>query len=178
VNKSLDLDSINFLNRDKEAKSLSYNYSVSPHKLLTLDMLDAMILTASKKRQNVRINFHSDSNELHHDMIILQWRGTYVRPHKHQNKSESCFVIKGEHHFIVFDEMGNSIDKVMMGPVKARFYKVNAGYYHMSIPVSDYVIFYESKNGPFVKKDDSIFPDWSPPEDSIEQDKYISKLIS
>ena len=170
----ISLDDIGYLRKDTKAKSLSYYYK-GTYKTLTLEMIDAMIYTASIKKQNVRVNFHDNSDSLHHDMIILQWKNTYVRPHKHQNKPESCYIVKGEHYFIVFDESGSVIDKVKMDVNKCPFYKVSAGSHHMSIPISDYVIFYESKPGPYLNENDSVFPEWAPVQDSIDQ--YISSIL-
>ena len=47
---------------------------------------------------------HKNKNDLHHDMIILQQRGNFYKPHKHKKKGETYHVIKGSMLCILFND--------------------------------------------------------------------------
>ena len=44
---------------------------------------------ANKIGKRIRICTHSDDKDKLHEMFIALSRSTYIRPHKHYNKSES-----------------------------------------------------------------------------------------
>ena len=63
-------------------------------------------------RRRIRICTHPDRSDRLHEMLIVHTRGTYVRPHKHLNKSESVHIIEGEVDVVVLDEAGGVRDVV------------------------------------------------------------------
>ena len=44
-------------------------------------------------RKRIRICAHPSSKNAVHDMLIVHFRDTYVRPHKHLNKDETFHLI-------------------------------------------------------------------------------------
>tara|TARA_B100001964_G_C14000453_1_gene494749 strand:- start:456 stop:809 length:354 start_codon:yes stop_codon:yes gene_type:complete len=111
-------------------------------------------------------------------MIILQHKGTYVRPHMHLAKTETYQLIEGEHLVVVFDEKGNVIDSCNMSLEDNFLYRFEKNQFHTSIPKSDFVIFHESKIGPFIREGDSIFADWAPVTEDVEEvKKFTNKLV-
>ena len=55
------------------------------------------------------------------------------------------------------------------------YYRMNKGFYHMPVSVTNFCIYHETYSGPFNKKKDVHFPKWAP-----EQKKFIGikSLIS
>ena len=47
-------------------------------------------------------------------------------------------------------------------------YSIAVGMYHAVMPLSDPVIYHESKPGPFLGDGDSMYPDWAPAEDDSD----------
>ena len=113
---------------------------------------------------SARICIHGDRNDAFHQMIIVQRRGVYCRPHKHLEKAEGHHIIDGRLASIVFDDDGRISDIARLGH-DCLIYRIEAGQYHMVYPISDWCIYHETKPGPFRPDRDAIFPGWAPPAD-------------
>jgi len=155
------------INEDKNAKSKSFNFKTDLASL-TQDILKQLIELGQKEKQNARISLHTSSDNILHNMVIMQLKGTYNRPHKHVNKAEAYHLIFGEQMIIIFDDKGSIKDKCKMSMDGNILYRFEKNLFHMSIPLSDIVVFHESKIGPFVRDGDSIFPDWAPQTPDID----------
>ena len=58
-----------------------------------------------------------------------------------------------------------------------RFYKVKPNMFHAVLPITDFVIYHETKPGPFLGEMDSIYPDWAPKvNNQNEINTYINTL--
>ena len=126
---------------------------------------------------NVRICLHSGPEAKHHDMVVLESKKSYYPPHKHQEKGECFHVMDGKLGLLAFDDFGNIIDANVLG--KGDIYRIEIGMYHAVMPVSDIVIYHESKPGPFLGSDDSIIPSWAAAEEDLEAVKsYICRALS
>jgi len=141
--------------QDKEANSLSFFYKTS-NPIITDDIMKELKRIAFETKQNIRLNLHKSPYSPIHNMVIFHWKNTYVRPHKHISKSETCHLIEGEQLFITFDDNIGIKNKFYMDK-QNFFFKTDINQYHMNIPLSEYVIFHEIKTGPFEKMNDSIF---------------------
>ena len=61
---------------------------------------------------------------------------------------------------------------------KGDIFRTPINIYHTMIPISKFVIYHESKNGPFLKKNDSIFPKWKRKfKNKIERKLFKSKIF-
>ena len=67
------------------------------------------------KRQRSRLCAHNEVGDTLHEMLIIHTKDTYVRPHKHLNKSESFHIVEGSLNVILFDEEGQITDVIQMG---------------------------------------------------------------
>ena len=93
---------------------------------------------------------HSNPSASHHDMIILQQRSNTYLPHKHLKKGETYHVIFGKMGCVLFNNDGK-IKKICVLK-KGNIFRVPKKTYHTMLPISKYVIYHESKIGPFLKK--------------------------
>lgn len=118
-----------------------------------------LIAQSKKTKKDVRICMHSKKQDKHHDMIILLQKKNFYYPHKHLKKTETYHVIKGKMACILFKKNGTK-DKVCLLK-KNDVIRMPFNTFHATVPLSQKVIFHESKNGPFLKKNDSIFPKWA-----------------
>lgn len=111
---------------------------------------------------NVRVCLHESPEATFHDMIILEHRGRYYRPHKHTAKGETYHMIEGEMAAFAFADDGAVTDACRLSPQGNFVYRVGADMYHAVMPLTDVVIYHESKPGPFTGDTDSIYPPWAP----------------
>ena len=118
------------------------------------------------RRRRIRLCAHKKLDDKVHEMLIVHTKETYVRPHKHSNKSESFHIIEGCVDVVIFDEVGNVVEVIQMGDYSSGrrfYYRISDPYYHTLLISSEYVVFHETTNGPF-RKSDTIFPAWAPSE--------------
>lgn len=128
--------------------------------------------------QNLRLCLHEAPNAAFHDMINLQHRGPYYRPHKHISKAESYHIIEGSMACFVFDEDGQVVDANILEPTGNLLYRVGVDMYHAVVPLTALLIYHECKPGPFLPEGDSIFASWSPDGNDLEQAlEYSGNLL-
>lgn len=71
---------------------------------------------------------------------------------------------------------GGILDKFVMEKNGIFTYRLDKGIIHTCLPLTD-VVFYEVTEGPFIGKDDSVFPEWAPEIDDRDGVKRIIDLI-
>lgn len=166
-----------FIVQDKDAKSLSF-FCKKEVVSLGRDIINELKRIAFRENINVRISMHQSPESDLHNMIILHHKGTYVIPHKHIKKGETYHLIEGSQSVFIFEESGNIISRCDMSLENNYLYRIGKNYFHTFIPTSDYVIFHESKIGPFVREGDSIFAPWAPTGDNKESVKiFMNNLL-
>lgn len=130
-------------------------------------------------RKRIRLCAHSSVDDKLHEMLIIHTRDTYVRPHKHFNKSESFHIIEGACDVIVFDERGEIAERIQMGTFdsgKRFYYRLPEPYYHTLLIHTEFLVFHETTSGPF-ERSDTAFAPWSPPEeDSLNIHRFLENL--
>jgi len=142
-------------------------FADAPLSTISRDDIEWLKAKAAKtERQRIRICTHLNSGDLLHEMLIVHTRTTYVRPHKHLNKSESFHVITGEVDVVLFEEDGTVCKVIRMGDHasgKRFYYRLNEPRYHTLLIRSEGLVFHEVTTGPF-RREDTIFPSWAPEE--------------
>ena len=93
-------------------------------------------------------------------MILIQHSKNFYLPHKHINRYDSYFVLKGCLGVVIFDNKGNIINSIKLN--KFSLYKSPKNQFHITIPVTNQVIYHEYRSGSFNRNTNCIFPPWSP----------------
>ena len=126
-------------------------------------------LSSRNPRKRVRLCAHGSPDDRLHEMLIVHERSAYVRPHKHPGKTESTHIIEGLADVVVFDDDGRIASVISMGDYASG----RTFYYRMAIPVfhtliirSDVLVFHETTNGPFDRKD-TVFAPWAPEDSDV-----------
>ena len=122
---------------------------------------------AENLKGRVRINIHPENTDLLHEMFIAIRADSYIRPHKHPNKSEAFHIVYGEVDIVIFEDDGDIktvIPLAACGGDKAFYYRMSQPFFHTLIIRSDLLIVHEITNGPFVK-DGAVFCNFAPHED-------------
>ena len=141
--------------------------------IITIETGDLKKLKESAQESELlrsRYCLHHDNEAQVHEMIIAFCIDTYVRPHRHINKTESFHVIEGELNIVFFDDNGNITRVLNMKPIGSDgpfVYRLANEQWHMVIPLIDETIIHEVTCGPFIK-DESVFAPWSPEQDDKE----------
>lgn len=103
---------------------------------------------------------HNDTRKHVHEMLNVFPEGAYVRPHSHPLKTETQIIIEGKMLMVIFDNLGEIVDEFVMENSGIFMFRLEKGMIHTNIPLSDIVV-YEVTDGPFIGKDDSVFPEWA-----------------
>ena len=125
--------------------------------------LDELKILAQKDpNKRARICLHKDDGEMIQEMIIAFCKDSYIRPHRHVDKSESYHIIEGRIEIIFYNDNGIEIDKVILSDKMDEhpfLFRVSNSAWHTVVPKSDFVIIHEVTKGPF-NKNSSEFADW------------------
>lgn len=165
----LDLLDPDRVRRDDTGRSIGFfcrklPAAVGPETIRAL--VDAAERSAGR---NVRLCLHESPESDFHSMIIFERQGTYYPPHFHETKGETWHVIEGEMAAFVFSEHGDLLEARRLSPQGCFLYRLEKRTIHTVFPLTDYVIYHESKPGPFLGPSDSVVPDWAPERDEPDQ---------
>jgi glucose-6-phosphate isomerase len=163
------LDDSDSVWEDKGAKSISYFCKRKPVKV-DRDLIQELKTIALRNgNKNIRLCLHDGPQAPFHNMVIVEHEGKYYPPHKHSNKGETFHIIEGKMAVFTFNEDSSIIDASILDDKENLIYRVGVDMYHAVMPLSNPVIYHESKPGPFIPNSDSIYPRWAPAADNIEE---------
>ena len=160
-----------FLKEDRKAKSKSFFFT-KESQIFSGSYVQFLEKFFTKTKKDIRICLHTSKKSKHHDMVILQKRNNFYTPHKHLRKGETYHIIKGSMICILFNDFGKVIKVCKLK--KNDIFRTPLNVYHTMSPISKYVIYHESKTGPFLKRRDSIFPLWIKSDE--KRKIYIEKI--
>ena len=122
----------------------------------------------------MRLCLHDDPKSKHHDMIILERDGHYPRPHMHLTMGETFNVLEGEIGVCLFDDVGNVLETNILSP--GDVYRMGTKVFHSLIPLTEIVIYHESKPGPF-HRENNMPASWAPDgTDKMLAMKFLQKI--
>ena len=167
----------------------------NPARLITRQLLDELVDEARKSpRRRMNHNFHAGDADNPHRFLNALLRGTYVRPHRHATppKAEAFVVLRGYALLFCFDDAGNVTARHMIGddlllpdlPAWLRDFETSrgvdlaAGVWHTILPITDEVVIYEVKPGPYSPVTDKDFAPWAPDEGAPEAAAYAGRLLA
>lgn len=116
---------------------------------------------AKNESGKYRLCLQHSPQDLLHEMFIVRRKGDYGRPDKHLHTTESHTIIEGAMLVILFDDDGHIKEVFELSKECFHTYRIDTNIYHMQIPLTEQVVYYEIKLGPFTE-DTNIFPEWAP----------------
>lgn len=119
---------------------------------------------------------HSSQDNLH-EMFIVRSKGDYGRPDKHLYTTESHTIVDGAMLVILFEDDGQIREVFELSNEGYHTYRIDTNIYHMQIPLTEQVVYYEVKLGPFTEKS-NIFPEWAPEPEDIKKVEVFMKELS
>ncbi len=139
--------------------------------------LQSVVMQTPRKR--ARICAHRSADDQVHEMLIALAATSYVRPHKHLDKSESYHLIFGRADLVLFEDDGRLKERIELGDFASGasfFARVTSPVYHCIVVWSDLVVFHETTNGPFDRRQTVEAP-WAPIEDdTLAAARYQAEL--
>jgi cupin fold WbuC family metalloprotein len=151
----------------------------SPVQLIQQTLLDSVLVSAKESpRKRMNHNFHSSAEDNPHRFLNAICRGSYCPPHRHITppKAESFLVLQGQLAFVLFDDMGDIAQVHRLGENGLFGVDVAPGYFHSVVALSETVVCYEVKPGPYSPILDKDFAPWAPRENAANAPEYLKKL--
>lgn len=108
-------------------------------------------------------------------MVLLQSKKNYYPPHKHLDCGDTYHVIEGKLLVCFFSEKGVLNEKKVIK--KNEIFKTPCKIYHSTKPLTNIVIFHESRAGKFIRSKSSIFPKWSP-KSKNEKEEFNKSILN
>lgn len=112
--------------------------------------------------RRARVCLHQDRSSSVQEMIIIAHRDSVFEVHRHpEGKAESYHVVEGSLLVKLFDDGGKQTREIHLdGDAPPKVYRINGGIWHQPIPLSEWVVYHEVFQGPFVKHEDVIYANW------------------
>ena len=141
---------------------------------------DAIRTIKRKAKENAsgkyRLCMQHSPQDLLHEMFIVRSKGDYGRPDKHYHTTESHTIIDGAMLVILFEDNGEIRELFELSKDGYQTYRIDTDIYHMQIPLTEQVVYYEVKLGPFTEET-NIFPEWAPnPGDQESVAVYMQEI--
>lgn len=149
----------------------------------TLAVADLDILltgAAASPLRRSRICLHAADESLVQEMAICLLRDCYIRPHRHDGKSESYFLLAGKLTVVLFDDTGRLTQAIPLEPPggDSNYYvRLNLRVWHAIVVDSEHALFHETTTGPYVPGATEFAP-WAPIEGTAEAAQYLAALRS
>jgi cupin fold WbuC family metalloprotein len=167
----------------KKFKKINNEVFYTKKKISQIDNKDILFLKSNvnkTKKKRIRICTHLNQKDHLQEMFIALSNKTYIRPHKHFNKSESLHVIYGCADVVFFDDKGKIKKIISLSKYSHNssfYYRISKPVYHTFIIKSDCFIFHETTQGP-LKKSDSVYAPWSPKDTEFKKIILFKKKLS
>jgi cupin fold WbuC family metalloprotein len=142
------------------------------------DLAELKVLAVQNPRRRVRLCAHRSPEDRLQEMFIVHTKDCYVRPHMHLGRDESITILEGEVDLILFREDGSLPQAIHLGPLnsgKPFFHRLPQGTFHMLIIHTDFLVFKEAVEGPFVRGN-TVFPQWAPAEEGAGSNDFIRRI--
>ncbi len=175
INIKLKLDSLNLI-EDKKAKSKTFFLDPQDNaRRFEIRHIKFLKEYYSSLKRDIRICLHKDINSIDQNMVLLQSSKNYYPPHKHLYCGDTYHIIEGKLLVCFFSEDGKLIKKNIVK--KNEIFKTPPKVYHSTKPLTDIVIFHESRAGKFDRLTSSIFPNWLP-KTKNDKKQFNKKILN
>jgi cupin fold WbuC family metalloprotein len=156
---------------------------MEPSKIPEIVEIDVQKISELKREADIaplkraRYCLHRSTNDFVQEMVIAFRRGSYVRPHRHSQKSESFHLMEGGVMVLFFDDQGILSHRIKMEqPGGTLIFRNHSHLWHTLVLLTEHAVVHEIATGPFVKEEGEFAP-WSPAPDSrAEVDHFLERM--
>lgn len=163
---------------DKKTEEVFY----ASGKIVTVSQAELAFLTAKaaqNPRRIARLCTHRDLSDPLHEMVIVNRRETYIRPHKNTLKPKSFLVLEGKMDVVMFSDDGEVTGVFHLGAYGsglAHYFRLHETRFHTLVTRTEQVVFQETTIGPF-QPSDTVFAPWAPENSNPEACKAFTKAV-
>ena len=158
---------------DKSGRSKSFYFKKKEEN--DIEFIKKFLIKFSNlNKADARVCLHSDYKDTLQDMVLIQHSKNFYPPHKHVNRYDSYYVLKGCLGVIIFNKNGKIRKSFKLQ--RGSIYKTPKDQYHLTIPISKKVIYHEYRSGTFNRKTNCVFPIWNPKSDE-ERENFKKKIL-
>lgn len=149
-------------------------------KLITETLLDSVTEQAkANARLRMNYNLHESMDAPIHRLLNALEPGTYLPPHRHQDKVETYLVLRGSLLAFFFDEEGNITEKVCLNPADGNYgLEIPAGTWHSIVVQQSGTVIFEVKKGPYQPLPPEDLAPWAPAATDVEGIKAYLEALS
>jgi cupin fold WbuC family metalloprotein len=143
-----------------------------------LDEVSTEAQAAERRRRNR--NFHPHDDYPANRLLNAIEPGSYVMPHRHAEptKDETIIVLRGCLGMAVFDDAGELVQALRLGPAEnALGVDIAHGTWHSVFALVAGTVFFEAKAGPYRPLTEAERAPWAPSEGSTEAARYLAHLV-
>lgn len=151
---------------------------------ITDELFDAVAAAAGRSpRRRMNHNFHSGPGDNPHRFLNVLLKGTYVRPHRHADpaKAETFLALEGEAEVLIFDDEGGIVERHLLGRAtpqgKTWGVDLAPGVWHTLVALTDRVVCFEVKPGPWEPSTDKDFAPWAPAEGDPRAQEFLQRWL-
>ncbi len=139
-----------------------------------VDQLKQQAFLAPLKR--ARLCLHHSHEKAVQEMVIAFHKDSYIRPHRHPNKTESFHMIEGKVLIAFFGETGEVFQTLLLeADVRKNFlYRLSSPYWHSVLCLTEFSVFHEVAEGPFAG---SEYPLWEPQNTGESIAQFRHKIL-
>ena len=110
-------------------------------------------------------------------MIIAHPENWYVRTHANLRKTKAYHIIEGEMLMVFFDRNGRLLSSAVLSK-ECPVVRIEKGVFLFLWVLSGTCIFQEIALGPFERDSDTVFADFAPAVEDVENvQNYVSKVL-
>lgn len=141
-----------------------------------LDLLGRAAATVPRLRTHHTV--HTSHDDPVQRLFVAMQSDSYIRPHRHADRSETLLGLRGRFDHLVFDDDGQVIERLSFGTPEcvASCIEVPPGTWHMVIAHDADCLLFEVKAGPFDPGSAKYFAPWAPPEGDPMAAGYLAAL--
>lgn len=125
-------------------------------------------------RQN--LNVHARLDDPVNRLLNAVEPGSYVRPHRHSERSETLLAVRGSFDVVFFDDDGCVLERSRLGGQGALLLEYPPNTWHTLTALEPGSVFFEVKRGPYTPAGPEDFLAGWPPENSPEVELALAWL--
>lgn len=147
-------------------------------KLVDSDLISDLLRRAEESpRQRSHHNIHENPDDTVQKLVVAATPESYFRPHRHNDKAECAFVLRGRFAVFQYDDAGNITDCQIIGENTGVLgLEIPPNTWHSWLALDKRNVFFETKAGPYDPKAAAEFALWSPEENTADVAPYMNKL--
>ena len=153
---------LNSIDWDTEAEAIYLDSDISVVSSTIIETLKER--AKSSPRNRFRLCLHKNNEDLVQDMIIAFYKNSEIPIHRHsEGKSETFHVIEGQLSVLIYDDVGNLLDKIKLGDKLTKYpsvYRLSSPFWHTIIIETEIVVLHEITTGPFNPNKEKELPKW------------------